>query len=99
MAFGDEHKGQHTTELVNPIIKYLLETSPENRVFHSLTHLVFTYLEDYHLHFTGENTEALGGWLHHEPTLHSQGRSLNSNLSICKVLLGSIQSLTAQKPP
>lgn len=66
LAFGDEYKGQHTTELVNPIIKFLLETSPENRVFHSLAHLIFTYLEDSHLHSTGENTKALGGYIMNE---------------------------------
>lgn len=57
----DEHNEQRTTELVNPIIEHLLGTRAWNQGFLFLNSSIFTYLEGNHLHFSGENREALKG--------------------------------------
>jgi hypothetical protein len=90
---GNEHDQLALTalsELTHFMIEQLLGTKVWNSVLHALSHLIFTYLDDYYLHFTGANTKAQGGHIT-KSTLYSQRgdfkpRSVHLQ-RLCSVLL------------
>lgn len=99
---GDERNGQRTTELVNPIIEHLLGTRAWNQAFPFLNsshfHLPRRLSSPFFQVRTGKLWKVTS-WINSAQPGKDFEPSAVHLQSLCTFLLGSIQSLAAQKPP